>query len=191
VCEEGDQILVDHRLSQERWALETRQRQRIAREFGEFVSRLAEWAWFWTFTFRRKVSFEEGLVGVAAFLRLLICASADPVRWFVAAELGRQGRRVHVHSLVSGVHGLDTALWQRLACPRFGRTRLEIFDPARAATFYSTKMIAGKLSAFDLGGTLQGVDLSEVEKPLSIQVGRHVSAPSDNVPFANFWKPRL
>ncbi len=178
--------LTDHRILQERWCSERRWRGRVAREVCEFVSQLAAWDWFATLTFARALTAEVGVREASAFFTLLGFAAVEPVGWFAAAEVGRLGRRVHCHCLVTGVSSLQPAIWQQLACNEFGRTTLEFFDPKRAAARYTTKLIAGKLSAFDLGGTLNGADLSRFEEPLNIKVGRQVIVPSDNMAHAKF-----
>jgi hypothetical protein len=39
-------MLTDHRIEQERWARQRRERQRLARAFGYFIATLAPWDWF-------------------------------------------------------------------------------------------------------------------------------------------------
>ncbi|HEV2491483.1 MAG TPA: hypothetical protein VG204_00260 [Terriglobia bacterium] len=43
-------MLTDHRMEQERWAREMRERRKLPRTFGHFIANLAAWDWFVTLT---------------------------------------------------------------------------------------------------------------------------------------------
>jgi hypothetical protein len=99
----------------------------------------------------------------------------EPIGWMIAEEFGRLGGRWHCHGLVTGVSHLDRrVIWLR-ARRDFGYTRIERFDPARGAPFYTAKY-AGRLPGrIHFGGTLAGVDLSKCEQSMSCGGGRDVA----------------
>ena len=47
-------MLVDHRLQQERWAREYRQRRKLPRDLGKFIASFPGWDWFVTVTLRNR-----------------------------------------------------------------------------------------------------------------------------------------
>ncbi|HVB86420.1 MAG TPA: hypothetical protein VNK23_07135, partial [Candidatus Dormibacteraeota bacterium] len=97
-------------------------------------------------------------------------AGAAEVGWVIAEEFGALGGRWHAHGLVCGVSPLDRRFWWAEAFRRFGRTRIEPFDSARAGAFYASKYAAKALGKIHFGGTLAGVELSRVVR----QSGRRV-----------------
>lgn len=105
---------------------------------------------------------DEGLLYIGEFLADIEAAAGTPVGWVIAEEFGRLGGRWHAHGLVSGVSRLSREFWWREAFRRFGRTRIEPFDPKRAACFYAAKYAAKALGEIHVGGNLSGVELSRV-----------------------------
>lgn len=89
-------------------------------------------------------------------------AGASAVGWVIAEEFGALGGRWHAHGLVSGVARLERKFWWQEAFRRFGRTRIEPFNPDRAGAFYAAKYTAKALGTIHFGGTLSGVELSRV-----------------------------
>jgi hypothetical protein len=89
-------------------------------------------------------------------------AGAADVGWVIAEEFGGLGGRWHAHGLISGVSRLERKFWWREAFRRFGRTRIEPFDPERAGAFYAAKYAAKALGKIHFGGTLAGIELSRV-----------------------------
>ena len=89
-------------------------------------------------------------------------AGASEVGWVIAEEFGALGGRWHAHGLVSGVSRLERQFWWREAFRRFGRSRIEPFNPERAGALYAAKYAAKALGKIHFGGTLAGVELSRV-----------------------------
>ncbi|MGC9995683.1 MAG: hypothetical protein ABSE79_10200 [Terriglobia bacterium] len=90
-----------------------------------------------------------------------------PIQWMLAEEFGKAGGRFHCHGAVGGVKRLNRRFWWAEAFRRFGRTRIEPFDPERGAAFYAAKYAAKQLGAIHFGGTIAGVVLSDCELPSS------------------------
>ena len=108
-----------------------------------------------------------------------------PIGWIIAEEFGRLGGRWHCHILVVGVSGLNHRFCSLEAYRRFGRTRIERFDPSRGGAFYVSKFVGRSAGDIHLGGTLAGIDLSRCEQSLSEGGGRDV-ALSDPLPRSCF-----
>jgi hypothetical protein len=104
-------------------------------------------------------------------------AADQPISWTIAEEFGRAGGRFHCHLLVAGVGHLRRDEWWRTAFERFGRTRIEPFDPAQGAAFYCAKYAAKQLGALHFGGPLQGERFTAVLKP-GPKVGHQTVTPS-------------
>jgi hypothetical protein len=124
--------------------------------FGEFITGLATWAWFVTITFKNDApSRDAALKAIKEWLAdIQAAAGARSIGWVVAEEFGRVGGRWHCHLLVSGVSALRRQFWWREAFRRFGRTRIEPFDPDRAAAFYAAKYAAKSFGGIHFGGAL-------------------------------------
>lgn len=133
--------------------------------FGDFLARLAPWSWFINpITFRGDAPCSDhAMQAIAEWLAdIQAHAGARPVGWVIAEEFGALGGRWHAHGLVSGVSRLERAFWWREAFRRFGRTRIQPFDPTRAACFYAAKYAAKALGKIHFGGTFTGVELSSM-----------------------------
>ena len=154
--------LVDHREAQERWAFRCRQRRELPRAFGELFRDLAPWDWF-----VNPISFRDdgangppapdlALARISEYFDLVQRATSKPVGWVIGEEFGKLGGRYHCHALVTGVADQHRKFWWAEAFRRFGRTRIEPFDPQRAATFYAAKYAAKQLGGLHFGGTLAG-----------------------------------
>jgi hypothetical protein len=91
-------------------------------------------------------------------------AAGKPVGWMITEEFGRLGGRWHCHALVAGVARLPRKFWLLEAFRRFGYTRIECFDPARGAAFYTAKYAGRIPGGIHFGGTLAGIDLSQCEE---------------------------
>ena len=96
---------------------------------------------------------DEGLHYITAFFGDVQKQSGLPIGWMVAEEFGRLGGRYHCHALMVGVSGLRREFWWHEAFRRFGRTRIEPFDPRRGAAFYAAKYAGKALGALHFGGT--------------------------------------
>lgn len=133
--------------------------------FGDFLARVAPWSWFINpITFRGDAPCSDAAMkAIAEWLAdIQAHAGASEVGWVIAEEFGALGGRWHAHGLVAGVSRLERTFWWGEALRRFGRTRIEPFDPERAGAFYAAKYAAKALGNIHFGGTLSGVELSRV-----------------------------
>jgi hypothetical protein len=112
-------------------------------------------------------------------------AAGQPISWIIAEEFGRVGGRFHCHLLVAGVRHLRRDEWWAKAFERFGRTRIEPFNPEQGAAFYCAKYAAKQLGALHFGGPLQGEPFTAVLKP-GPKVGRETVTPSPEMPRDEF-----
>jgi hypothetical protein len=135
------------------------ERAKLPQAWGEFLAGLTDWHWFVTITFRHEMARDKAMSEIAAYLALLERASGL-IGWLIAEEFGSFGGRFHCHLLIAGVKNQGRRFWWAEAFRRFGRTRIEPFDPQRAAAFYAAKYAAKSLGNLELGGTLKGIDLS-------------------------------
>ena len=157
--------LADHARRQEQWSTRQRNRAALPQAFGDFLAGLAPWSWFINpITFRGDAPCSDAAMkAIAEWLAdIQAHAGASEVGWVIAEEFGALGGRWHAHGLVAGVSRLERKFWWREAFRRFGRTRIEPFDPERAGAFYAAKYAAKALGKIHFGGTLAGVKLSRV-----------------------------
>jgi hypothetical protein len=184
-------MLIDHRLEQERWARERRERRKMPGAFGKFIAGLALWDWFVNpLSFRDQTNKgppapERALSQINEYLLLVQRDVGQPIGWVIAEEAGRLGGRYHCHVLVTGVKRLSRDFWGREANRRFGYTRIERFNPARGAAYYAAKYEGRRSGQIHFGGTLAGVDLSRCEESRS-QGGGHDVAVSVTLPKLHF-----
>jgi hypothetical protein len=133
--------------------------------FGNFLAGLAPWSWFVNpITFRGDAPCSDSAMkGIGEWLAdLQAFAGGSQVGWVIGEEFGALGGRWHCHGLICGVSRLSRRFWWAEAYRRFGRTRIEPFDPAQAGAFYAAKYAAKALGKIHFGGTLAGVELSGV-----------------------------
>lgn len=156
--------LIDHSVKVERSARARRHRASLPRAFGEFIAGLAPWFWFVTITFKGgPPARDAALEGILEWLAdLQADAGGRPIGWIIAEDFGRLGGRWHCHLLVSGVSRLHRRFWWAEAMRRFGRTRIDPFDPKQAAAFYAAKYAAKALGAIHFGGVLAGIELDRL-----------------------------
>jgi hypothetical protein len=185
-------MLVDYRIEQERWARENRERRKVSRFFGYFLTDLAAWDWFFNpLSFRDQTTSsgpptpELGLSRIKEYFSLIQRDAGQPIGWVIAEEFGLLGGRFHCHALIRGVKHLSRDFWRREAYRRFGFTRIERFDPARGATYYAAKYEGRSPGEIHFGGTLAGVDLSRCEESRS-RGGGHDVAVSVALPKPHF-----
>lgn len=184
-------MLADHRRAQERWAGECRQRREMPQAFGEFLAELASWDWFMNpISFRDDGSGgppvpDAALARIKEYFGLIQRGASKPIGWVIAEEFGRLGGRYHCHALLTGVADLYRKFWWAEAFRRFGRTLIEPFDRERAAAFYAAKYEAKQLGGLHFGGTLSGIELSDLEIPSS-SGGRQTVTASVDLPKAYF-----
>jgi hypothetical protein len=178
-------VLTDHRIKQERWAREERERRSLPLAFGIFIAGLASWDWFFNpLSFRDEPPDagpplrEVALRRIEEYLSLIQKHAGQPIGWVIAEEYGRLGGRYHCHLLVAGVRHLPRDFWRREANRRFGFTRIELFHPTRGAAYYAAKYEGRRDGEVRLGGTLAGTDLSRWEESRSQGGGRDVAISS-------------
>ncbi|HEV2177315.1 MAG TPA: hypothetical protein VGW33_08955 [Terriglobia bacterium] len=158
----------------------------MASAFGQFIADLAPWDWFVNpFSFRVEPVPDAAITQIEEYFALVQRQAVSPIGWMIAEEFGRLGGRYHCHALVTGVAKLRRHFWWREAFRRFGRTRIEPFDPKRGAAFYAAKYAAKALGQLHFGGTLGGVDLSVSEEPKAAG-GRRDTVLSADLPRAFF-----
>lgn len=158
-------MLSDKRAMVEMRANDRRRREALPEAFGAFMSTLAKWSWFINpITFRGDAPCSEKAVHqIGEWLAdVQALAGGANVGWVLAEEFGRAGGRWHAHGMVSGVDALNRRFWWSEAFRRFGRTRIEPFDPERGAAFYAAKYAAKQLGRIHFGGMLSGVELSRM-----------------------------
>lgn len=142
-------------------------RAALPEAFGNFLASLAVWSWFINpITFRGDAPCSDAAMkSIEEWLADLQAHAGKRVGWVIAEEFGALGGRWHAHGLICGVSHLPRGFWWNEAYRRFGRTRIEPFDPARAGAFYAAKYAAKALGKIHFGGTLNGVELSRVVRP--------------------------
>jgi hypothetical protein len=129
------------------------------------------------------------LARIHEYLLELQAAAGRPIGWVVGEELGALGGRYHCHALITGTGHLRRDVWWERAYQRFGRTRIEPFDPLKAAAYYTAKYAAKQLGGLHFGGTLAGIDLDRERDKPERRTGV-VVAPSANVP-SHFFRMTL
>jgi hypothetical protein len=96
-------MLIDHRIKQERWARKNRERRKIAMAFGEFLTDLASWGWFFNL-----VSFRDDISGsgppapdlalsrLTEYFHLIQRDAGKPIGWLIAEQSQGGGHDVAV-----------------------------------------------------------------------------------------------
>jgi len=152
--------LADHRMRQEDWAKRKHHRAVLPDAYGEFLSKLADWDWFVTITFRDILPRDLAIARIEEWLAdIQAGVGGKQIGWILAEEFGRIGGRYHCHMLVTGVGRERRKFWWSEAFRRFGRSEIRPFDPQRAAAFYAAKYAAKQLGEIQFGGLLSGRNL--------------------------------
>jgi hypothetical protein len=137
---------------------------------------------------------------VYIFMRILEESSRVPLGYIIAEEIGDVGGLWHLHLLVSGVPSdVPRKVWWSAAFQIWGRTRIEPYDPRKAAAFYAAKYAAKKLGAIHLCGTLRGVRMDGCENPtrdivvggLDVTCSASMSSDFFHSPLGSFRKPEF
>jgi len=112
---------------------------------GEFLSRYA-WEWWVTITFRDEATTYTAHNAAKRFLLHVERAAGRHVGAFYAIERHKYrgggdpaSLTPHIHLLVTNVAGVSRRAVWRWAHERFGRTRIEPYDPDRGASYYIAK----------------------------------------------------
>lgn len=138
-----------------------------------FRERRRDWEWraepqaaLWTgqrsrVTYRRVLSqssllvsaptHDEAIRDLWSYFEGIQRGAGQPIAWMLAEEFGKVGGRFHCHGTAGGVKHLSRRFWWAEAFRRFGRTRIEPFDPERGAAFYAAKYAAKQLGAIHFG----------------------------------------
>src|SRR5258708_17015081 len=96
--------LADHRIRQEAWAKSKQQRAMLPDAYGEFLSKLAEWDWFVTITFRDILPRDLAIARIEEWLAdIQGGGGGKEICWILSQEIGRVGGRSHWPMLVSEV----------------------------------------------------------------------------------------
>ena len=148
--------LADHRMRQEDWAKRRQHGAMLPEAYGEFLSKLANWDWFVTITFRDILPRDLAIARIEEWLAdIQAGVGGKQIGWILAEEFGRIGGRYHCHMLVTGVGRERRKFWWSEAFRRFGRSEIRPFDPRKAAAFYAAK----QLGEIQFGGLLSGRNL--------------------------------
>jgi hypothetical protein len=128
---------------------------------------------------------DRALVEIKDWLFDLQTAADRPIRWMIAEEFGDIQGRYHCHALIAGVaHLRRDEAWQK-AFERFGRTKIELFDPNKGGAFYAAKYAAKKLGALHFGGPLRDAEfVAQLGPP--VRVGRLSLTPSAQMSREDF-----
>jgi len=129
---------------------------------------------------------DRTLASILAFFNEIEAAAGQPIGFVIGEEFGRIGGRYHCHALLTGVADLRRKRWWKRAFQRFGRTRIEPFDPSRAAAHYTAKYAAKQLGGLHFGGLLATVNLRAIDDREPVRGGRIVVARSADVPSQFF-----
>jgi hypothetical protein len=120
---------------------------------------------------------DRALVEIKDWLFDLQTAADRPIRWMIAEEFGDIHLRHHCHLLIAGVAHLRRDEWWQKAFERFGRTRIQPFDPNKGGAFYAAKYAAKKLGALHFGGPLRNTEfVAQLSPP--VPVGHSSVTPS-------------
>jgi hypothetical protein len=132
----------------------------------------------------------EILSEVRLFMELLEASVGAPIGYIIAEEIGELNGRWHLHLLISGVSAdIRRSIWWSAAFQIWGRTRIDAYDPQKAAAFYAAKYAAKQLGAIHLCGTLRGISMDDCEHPCAVIVGGEDVVRSDSMPSAFYRSP--
>lgn len=120
----------------------------LSRAMGEWLSGF-NWAWWATVTFRSDFTLNSARRAVRNFFLMVEDAAGHPVGGFWAIERHKYrggddpaSLVPHFHALVADVAGVSRrAVWEKCH-RRWGRTRIEPYDPTRGASQYVSKYCA-------------------------------------------------
>lgn len=119
----------------------------LSEGMGRWLSTF-RWQWWCTLTFRSDFTLNSARRAARNFFLTVEDAASHPVGGFWAIERHRYRGRgdpaslvPHVHALVTNVTGVSRrAVWER-CYRRWGRTRIEPYDPTKGASFYIAKYV--------------------------------------------------
>ena len=190
----GHLVKFEREIGAEHGARAARPGRLLLSEYGDFIRQLAHWMWFWTITFRdsfwdscsdsdslRPPSKDWALRAIDSLLHELQQEVGSPIIWVIGADFGKLGR-FHLHILLANVDGVFMDEWKAKASRRFGRNKLDYYDPSRSAAYYVAQHALTDTGDIHFGGA----GLPEERLQRSLPVGRVVIARSANVPSSLF-----
>lgn len=139
---------------------------------GEWLSQLAPWDVFSTWTFSRLVQVSGAMYWARRHLGWLEKKAQQPLYAFIAAERGETGGLLHLHGLVGNVGHLRAYCGVRLPAGTWGRDCCQVhawpagyarvlpYDAQLGAAHYVSKYVTKQLAEWELIGfpaTPQGV----------------------------------
>ena len=134
------------------------------RECGAFFRKVVRPDWKGTITLRgkRPPKRDGALREVKKFLRDIERVAGRGIRWVIAEDYGKLGRRLHFHILIGGVKHLRRKYWWLVAFERFGRCWLRDFKSAQGGAEYTAKNGLSDNGQFHFGG--QSIDKNETAR---------------------------
>ncbi len=133
-------------------------------QMGAWVERLSAWDVFCTWTFARLVTANGCVYWANRMLDKFQSRVAFPIRAFWAVECGPVGGMLHIHSVVSGVAGLQCYCGERKQPGKWGDdccllhmwpcgyARVFEYDSRLGASFYVAKYVTKDFSEWGLYG---------------------------------------
>jgi hypothetical protein len=125
----------------------------VREKMEEFAEKY-EWQFWMTGTFRRDQAYKDTIKTKRAFYRfeddLREKFRKYQIEHFMAVEKHADGDFTHVHGLLNGLEGLtDTKIWE-VWFNKFGRARVEVYDPEKGAAHYLTKYLVKAVCDYDV-----------------------------------------
>ena len=119
----------------------------MSQAMGDWLSAY-RWEWWATVTFRADFSLPSAMRAARNFFLMVEDAAERPVGGFWAIERHKYrggddpaSLVPHIHALVTNVTGVSRkAVWEK-CFKRWGRTRIEPYDPNRGASWYIAKYV--------------------------------------------------
>ena len=131
---------------------------------GQWLSELAPWDVFSTWTFSKPASLDGALYWGRRHIQKLEKAAGMPIHAFVGVERGKRGGLLHLHGLVGNVGHLRRICGARLPPDTWGKpccmvhswpagyARVLPYDPQKGAAFYVSKYVSKELAEWELIG---------------------------------------
>lgn len=163
--------------------------------WGTWLSKLASWDWFGTFTFRpskadawsldaqsiHAMNVFETWVGSLAW-------KAGLVKWFASLEVQKDRGVPHLHTLIALEKNVPSRPWWGLWTDLHGFASIRRYDARGGATNYVSKYVAKELGAFYWSDNL-GASTSVLEgpqSPLILEGGSVSTEPAVSFPDEAF-----
>ena len=129
------------------------QGQVLRDEMGVWAN-MFEWQMWMTGTFRPEKSYRDTIKTKRAFRRFLEDLSKKfgkhGIEYFLAVERFAHGDFTHIHALLNGLDGLTYRQVGEPWFERFGRVKVEGYDPTRGANYYLTKYVLKECCDWDV-----------------------------------------